>query len=161
MRLDAFLLADAVSTPPDGKVYIHGGGFTRLTLPVLPFVVPAIGVMIRIEISEKELLKEHDYRLTWLDPAGDKVMPPMEFNGKADDAPPLAEGERRYIIVGVNMGGIPITRAGCYSIEFHIDGELMRSEPVPVVVEQEQVVVPKPPPPNRAARRAQQKGKQR
>jgi hypothetical protein len=161
MRLDALLLADAVSAPPDGKFYLHGGGITHLNVPVLPFTIPQIGVFIRLEVDEDELGDPHTFKLAMTDPDGAFLVQPQEFAAGPIEAAPLAPGEERYIAIALNLGGITFGRAGLHHFDFHIDRELARSVPLPVVpltaeqLEAMQTPQPAPPPipPNRAARR--------
>jgi hypothetical protein len=166
MRLDAFLLADAASAPPDGKFYLHGGGITRFTVPVLPFTIPQIGVFVRLEVNEAEIQTEHRFRLSMIDPDGISVLPPQEFAAGPFEPAALEPGEERYVALALNLGGITFGRPGLHRFEFHIDGELLRSTPLPVVAltaaELQALQAPprdQAPPPNRAARRQAQRKK--
>lgn len=161
MRLDAFLIADAVSAPPDGKFYLHGGGITRFTLPVLPFTLPQLGVFIRFEIDEGEFDEPRQFRLTFTDPGGVLLVPPQEFASAPLESASLESGEERYVAIALTLGGLTFGRAGLHRLDFHLDGDLVRSMPLPVVaLTAEQLETMSrgrapapPPPPNRAARR--------
>jgi hypothetical protein len=121
------LIADAVSAPPDGKFYIHGGGLTRLTVPVLPFVVPQIGAFVRLEIDEDEVGQEHEFRFALTDPDGVPVglWPSCraELPPPPSGAPELEEGEQRFVVLAINIPGIQLGRRGLHRFEFHVDGE--------------------------------------
>jgi hypothetical protein len=165
MRLDAFILADAVSAPPDGKFNVLGGGLTKLTVPILPFTAP-FGLLIRLEVTEEEARAPHEFVFTWLDPAGVLLMPPVTFSGQAQDVGELVEGEERFVMLALNIGGVPFGRPGPHKLEFRVDGELLRTAPLPVVAlsQEELAALQHGPPPaaalpqgNRAQRRAQQR----
>jgi hypothetical protein len=161
--LNALFLADAVSAPPDGKFYIHGGGLTRLTVPVLPLSLQ-IGVFVRLEVDESELGQTHEFRFALIDPDGAAVGALPQFEAPLAEAIELAESEQRFVVLAMNLG-ISVGREGPHRFEFFVDGERLGLVPLPVVLlttEQLQAMgapVPLPPPssllapPNRTARR--------
>jgi hypothetical protein len=161
--LNALFLADAVSAPPDGKFYIHGGGLTRLTVPFLPFGLQ-IGVFVRLEVDESELGQTHEFRFSLIDPDGAAVGVLPQFEAPLAEAIELAESEQRFVVLAINLG-ISVGRGGPHRFEFFVDGERLGFVPLPVVLltaEQLQALgapVPLPPPssllapPNRTARR--------
>jgi hypothetical protein len=132
MRLDAFLLADAVSAPPDGKLYIHGGGLTVIRAPVVPFSTP-LGIAIRLLAEEAELERPHEFTLSIRDPEGGDVVPAMSFKTGPATEERLEEGEERFLQIAVNFGGLGFPVLGTYQIEFQADGEPVRTMALPVV----------------------------
>jgi hypothetical protein len=135
MRLDAFLLADAASAPPDGKFYIHGGGLSRFVVPMIPYPL-GVALFIRLEVEEEELAAAHHFRVTVHGPVGLNIAP-LEFVAHPwEDAPPLLAGEKRFVQVALNLP-LAIVRTGLYRIELHADGELMESLPIPLILEGE------------------------
>ncbi len=163
MRLNALLLADAVSAPPDGKFYIHGGGLTRITVPVLPFALPQLGVFIRLEADPEDLGRTYAFRLVLIDPDGVAVGPLPQFEAPLPERMELVEGEQQYVVLALNVPGVTFGRSGLHRFEFWIGEELFGSIPLPVVAltaEQLQAMTSGTPPavpsqqrPNRAARR--------
>jgi hypothetical protein len=138
MRLNALLLADAVSAPPDGKFYIHGGGLTRLSVPVLPFAIPQLGVLVRLESGPEEIGKIHEFAFELVDPDGNPVAALPRFT--AEVPPPLPgmpepeEGEQRFVVLGLNLAGITVGRRGLHQFRFLLDGEELGAIPLPVTV---------------------------
>jgi len=131
--LDALILADAVSTPPDDKFYIHGGGFSRYEVPALPFPVP-LGVLIRLKVEASDLHKSHHFRVAFIGPTGLPNVPPVEFVGNPPtETAELVEGEERFVNIALQIGAVAV-RDGLYHLELHIDGHLARRVPLPVVV---------------------------
>ena len=154
MRLDTFLLADAATAPPDGKLYVHGGGLTVIRAPVVPLSIP-LAVVIRIRVDDAELRSAHELVLSITGPDGNPVWPTQRLGfGPVDQIDPLAEGEERYIQVALSFGAIGFPTVGVYRFVLEGDGELLREMSVPVV----EITLPQAPPPNRAARRRQARG---
>jgi len=116
MLLSAFLIADAVSAPPDGKFYIHGGGLTQLAVPFLPFPVPQIGVFVRLEVDPEEIGRAHEFRFKLTDPDDSPVGALPQFEAPLPEGQvPLEAGEQRFVVLGMNIGGIMVGGQGCIS----------------------------------------------
>jgi hypothetical protein len=145
MEVDAVILADAVSTPPgESKFYVHGGGFSRYEVPGVPFPVP-LGVLIRLRIEPDEEAVAHHFKVALIGPTGLPNVPPAEFEfppleGQRED---LLEGEERFIHIGLRIAAV-IVRLGLYHLNLEIDGQLLRSVPLPVKLMEGGV----PPPPD-------------
>jgi uncharacterized protein DUF6941 len=133
MRLDAFLLADVVTAPPDGKVYVHGGGLTRITAPVLPFTLPQLGILARFAIEASELERPHDFAFSLTDADGNDVIPPGELRSAPIAPPEVPEGEEHYLQLALNLTGITFPTAGVYHFELRADGEPVKTMTLPVV----------------------------
>jgi len=133
MRLDAFFLADDASTPGDGKFYIHGGGLSRFVVPMLPFPL-GVAAFVRFEVDEADVRRPHHFRVAVLGPVGPNIRP-LDFESVPMDevSPHLLEGEQRFMQIGLNLP-LFIVRPGLYHVELHVDGDLVRSIPVPLIV---------------------------
>ena len=141
MELDALIIADAVSTPPDDKFYIHGGGFSRYEVPLLPHPIP-LGVLLRLRVHDEDLTRTHKFGVALIGPLGVPNVPAVEFEA----TPPavtteLAEGEEQFANIALQIGAVAM-RAGLYHLEVHINGELARRVPLPVVLVAEQPAAP-------------------
>lgn len=135
MRLDAFLLADAVSTPPDGKVYIHGGGVSRVNVSVVPFVLPNLALAASFLIEEEELRHEHEFAVAFFDPQGERLaISATAQTGLPNEIVPLAEGESRYLHLALNFPAVPFNKAGAHRVELSADGEVVHTATFAVVV---------------------------
>ncbi len=134
MQLDSLIIADAVSTPPDDKFYVHGGGISRLEVPMLPFPIP-MGVLLRLKIDDDDLRRSHHFRVALIGPLRRPNVPGIEFDTFAPDVepPPLVDGEERFTHIALQINAVAV-RSGLYRLEVHIDGELVRSVPIPVVL---------------------------
>ncbi len=93
MQLDAFILADAVATPGDGKFYVHGGGVSRIEAANLPAQIQ-LGVLIQLGgIKDDDVGVDHRLRLTLFGPTGLPNVEPIELHTKFDEAGALAPVE--------------------------------------------------------------------
>jgi hypothetical protein len=121
MQLDAFILADAVATPPDGKFYVQGGGLTRMEAPGLPAPI-SIAVLIQLGVDEDELKADHTIRLTLFGPTGQPNVAPIEIKTQLDpDAiPALRPGEPVSAVLSAPLTGLAV-RAGVYRVELKVD----------------------------------------
>jgi hypothetical protein len=163
MRLDTFLLADAVATPQDGKFYIHGGGLSRFEVPDIPFPMP-LAMFARFEVSDSELLTSHSLFISLIGPAGLPNIPPLEIVRAPDKAlEPILDGEQRFMQIALSLTAL-VVRVGVYHMEISVDGEKLGSIPLPVVIADAQPEVAQempaaaktkrpPPPPKKAKRR--------
>jgi hypothetical protein len=133
MRLDAFILADAASTPGDGKFYIHGGGLSRFVVPMLPFPL-GVAAFIRFEVDDADIRQAHHFRVAVLGPVGPNIRP-IDFESipLEEPSPLVLEGEQRFMQIALNLP-LFVVRTGLYRVELHVDGDLLRSIPVPLVI---------------------------
>jgi hypothetical protein len=124
MRLDLCLLADAVAAnPQDGKLFIHGGGITRITPLALPWV-QALAVAVRFEVEEEDQTRPHAVEFSILDPAEEPI-----FVSPAIEIPPLKReetGEDTFLQLATNLGVLHLIAAGSYTFSLKLDGHVIR-----------------------------------
>jgi hypothetical protein len=133
MRLDTFIIADAVASPgQDGKFYIHGGGLSRFEVPTVPFPMP-LDVLIRLVATDEELLStSHSLRITLMGPAGLPNVPPLEIKtGPEKSLDPILEGEPRFLQLILSIPA-HVVRVGLFRFELHVDGKKLGTIPLPV-----------------------------
>jgi hypothetical protein len=159
VRLDTFLLADAAAATPDGKLYIHGGGITRLTTSALPLLA-TLAVVVRFQMEPKDFRTDHTFSLSLSDPDGSVVLPPVPIEFPKQTRPQLPKGEETFLQVALNLGAVTFSRAGAYKLKFAADGHTVRQMTLPVVAlssdELEQMM--KPPSVRPTARSGSAKG---
>jgi hypothetical protein len=132
MEVETLIVADAVSTPPDGKFYIHGGGISRVEVPTLPFPMP-LGLLLRLKVDDADLQLSHQFRVVLIGPAGLPNVPAIEFVlGPPEDPPPLVEGEERFLHIGLQINAVAV-RGGVHHLQVEMGGILVRDVPVPVI----------------------------
>jgi hypothetical protein len=134
MKIDNFLLADAVSTQPDGKFNVLGGGITRLNVLGLPSIVP-LGLLVRFVLDDDEAVAPHRIQIHIIDPDGVDVLKdgPELWTQAPPEPPQYAEGEQRFLVLAINMGGVPIQKFGLHRFGIDVDGESVWSFALPAV----------------------------
>lgn len=138
MRLDSFLIADHAVAAPDGKLYVNGGGITRLAVPRAGTVIPYLTIALRF-LATPDDVGQHMFALRLQTPEGIHLFPP--------DARPIevspsntVPDEEIYVQVVASFGGLPVVTTGTYTLSVELDGEVIREMKLPVV----EVGVPDP-----------------
>lgn len=134
MRLDMAILADAATAPPDGKLYIHGGGITRITAPVLPWTQPQLAIVARFLVESGDEHESHALEVTLASPQGQNIFPPAAIEIPTHEFPgPPLEGEERFMQMALAIAALTFAVEGVYRINLTLDGEHIRSLPLAVV----------------------------
>lgn len=158
MRLDAFLLSDHAAVA-EGKLYVNGGGITRLNVPVIPFVMPTLSVLVRYLVEGPEDFGEHSMALRLETPSGVNLLPEEPVGSMiVARAPAAVDDEEHFLQMSLNFSGVPIIEKGVHLLSAFLDDELTRQMTLPVVLVEGGVIAP---PPNRAERRRQERAAQR
>jgi hypothetical protein len=145
MRLDTFLLADAVSAPPDGKIYVQGGGISGITLSSTPAQIERLMLLARWEITEEsDFLENHFLEVALIDPDGGYALPPQSFQTAGaipdDEGPPdvsESKEEEKYFVLVLSLGGTTLTRGGPHRLRLKVDDDVVRSMVLSVTVTDE------------------------
>ena len=142
MRLEDCFFADAV-TVAEGKFYVHGGGITRVMASALPFPIH-IAFLVRLALSEEEVGGPHAFAFTFVGPDEAVVGPPLQTMSTPTEIAPLAEGEERFQVIAVTVAGMAFSQVGPHRLEVRVDGELLGSTALAVVLDP---AAPPPPSP--------------
>ena len=134
MLLETLIVADGVSTPPDGKFYVHGGGISRLEVPKLPFPIP-LGILLRLRVEDDDdYARTHQVGIVLIGPRGLPNVPGVEFELAApDDAQEPLESEERVANVALTINAVAV-HGGVYTLKVDLDGETVRELPLPLIV---------------------------
>lgn len=135
MKLDMALLADAAAGPPDGKLYIHGGGITRITALIQPWPQPSLAIVLRFLTESQDWGKPATISIELEDPAGDKATPPgdmpVEIPGNSYDD--TIEGEQTALQIVLNLNNIVFRQLGLFTFTVLLDGDVVARLPLAVV----------------------------
>jgi len=119
MELDFLLVADRAEAV-NGKLYLLGGAWDRITLPQFPgqanFDV-ALGVMV----GYTETNERHEFGLTLEDDDNQVVLGPVSGQLELGRPPGLKPAQAQRFIVAVR-GPFPLPAAGCYHWVLALDG---------------------------------------
>jgi hypothetical protein len=131
MRLRALLLADHASTDAAGKLFVSGGGITRLIAP-LPSQFPFLTFVAHYVVEPADVGQTHRASIRILDPEGTELgeIPPASFGPLERKGEP---GEDQTYTVAVTIGGLPLQLRGRYEFEIAINDEAADSLGVMVV----------------------------
>lgn len=154
MRLDTVMIADH-AVAAEGKLYISGGGITRINVPFVPFAVPVLSIILRYKIETPGDRGRHELEMQLETPSGARLLPEGPMGIDPIPKPPnLAPGEEQYVQAVFSLGGVPIIEVGLHTLTVAWDGEQLREFKIPVVLIQGDGAQP---PPNRADRRRKPK----
>jgi hypothetical protein len=131
VRLEAFMLADAADSY-EGKLYIHGGGITRIQAPALPWLQPQLALVARFHTEPGEVPEGHTLEIRIIDPNGAVAAATGVLKMPAKSIEKISEDEETYVQVILTMGPLPFAREGTHYIEMLLDGDEIRSFPLPV-----------------------------
>lgn len=131
MELDTFLVCDSLTTE-NGKLYILGGGVTRLNVGSFPFALPTLGLAIRLRAERHDAGQQFGMRLEMLAPHGETLFPPLnspvgpvEFSSNED--------EENFLTIALTFGPVIFSDAGVYRLRLMLDERELRVLPLPVV----------------------------
>jgi hypothetical protein len=134
MQLDTFMLADAATGAPDGKLYIHGGGITRIAAPEIPWTQPQLAIVTRLLMAPEDWGQTHRLQVLLLAPDRTPLMPTANVEIPAPSQLPAAEGQEQYMQLTLGFASPTFLEEGLYTVELHVNDELLRSMPLPVVL---------------------------
>jgi hypothetical protein len=134
MRLDSLLLADA-ATAVEGKLFMHGGGISRITPPSVPWLQPQLAFVLRLVADGRDdLNQEHSVSISMRGPDGEFVMPPAGISIPGGQAPPAVPEEETSALVALTAAPLVFGQEGTYRIDIEIDNKPARTMSLPVVV---------------------------
>jgi hypothetical protein len=115
MELSFAFFADSAVVPPDGKVYVLGGGFSTLALPQLPGRA-AFAVVAGFRFSAADVGQTRQVELRFVDADGKLVIPAagLQFQSQGPGLEPGQEVSISTVTVLQPMFAEP----GTYSAEF-------------------------------------------
>lgn len=126
------MLADFALGHPDGKVYILGGGLELLRPPALPFVVPNISFVVKIEFTPAETGRPRVIEVVPLDSDARQVSAPTRV-----EVTPQQRVEYPGLPVSVqvvlNIRDLKIEQAQTLAFAVLVDGHEMASVPLHVL----------------------------
>ena len=115
MDLNFAFFADSAVVPPDGKVYVLGGGFSTLSMAQLPGRV-AFAVVAGFRFAAGDIGQAHQVELRLIDAQGKLVIAPasLQFQSAGATLGPGQEVSISTVTVLQPMFGEP----GLYTVEF-------------------------------------------
>jgi hypothetical protein len=131
------LLADSVAAA-EGKLYVQGGGWNLITMPVVPAPQSRIGIAIVFRVPYTATNQEHRFEIhlegedsTDPLPLGDAPPNVPTVDGKirkfggtfnVGRPPDLRHGDEQLLPMALNIDGLVFERVGAYRFVISIDG---------------------------------------
>ncbi|MBI4259129.1 MAG: hypothetical protein HY658_01055 [Actinobacteria bacterium] len=113
MEITTALLADA-ATVADGKLYVHGGGWDRITTRSLPAVHPALAVVLVFRVPYDEALTPHPFHIELLDADDNAVGPAADGTLNVGHAPTAVRGAPSFVPFTWTLQNLELPAAGAY-----------------------------------------------
>src|SRR5258708_7933130 len=130
-----FTLCDHASVPPDGKIYINGGGGHQLYVPQNPGPLRALYLVVRLSIPWHMLGEPHTVHLPALElgrpPVGPDplIVTPFELGRPAGHRP----GDESAINICAELNGLTIQQPMTLRFHLLVDEETIGSLPLKVL----------------------------
>jgi hypothetical protein len=130
-----FTLCDHASVPPDGKIYIHGGGVHQLYMAQIPGPLRTLFLVVRLSIPWHMLGEPHTVRVRALDldrkpvgPSDPLITTPFELGRPAGHRP----GDESAINICAELNGLTIQQPMTLRFHLLVDDETIGSLPLKV-----------------------------
>jgi len=121
MRFDFALLADAAQVV-DGKLYVHGGGLTRMTATSVPWMQP-VAICMRLEPdADEDLNREWQFRVVVLGPEDVPIFAHETPIRLQQPDVEVVEGEKPGVLLALTLGGLMVHDYGPHRVSLALDG---------------------------------------
>jgi Family of unknown function (DUF6941) len=131
-----FTLCDHATVPPDGKIYIHGGGIHQLFAAQIPGPLRALFLVVRLSIPWHMLGEPHTVRIRALDldrrpvgPTDPLLTTPFELGRPPGHRP----GDESAINICAELAGLTVDQPMTIRFHLEVDDETIGSLPLKVV----------------------------
>lgn len=128
MKIKLAATADFANVTREGKLNIIGV-FDRVMVPSLPFVLPMMQLILRLEVSYAERDRPHKVEITFDDPNGKRL---MTMGAELRVGIPRA-GHTGITDQILALGNVRFESEGGHTFNFFIDGDL--KDPLTLEVE--------------------------
>lgn len=138
IHVDGFL-ADSVVTS-DGKLYVQGAGWNRISAASFPVVHDRIGIGLLFRLEVTGVSEPHRFELRLEDSKGNEIPlgdapPGPQSPGKITriggefGAGPVAGGAEQIVPIAVNLNGMAFEGPSSFRFVISVDGEDLKALP--------------------------------
>jgi uncharacterized protein DUF6941 len=135
VEADAFLADSVVAA--EGKLYALGVGWNTITVPVIPFAHPRIGIGVLVRVPYTATNQQHSLVISLEDgdggvvalgdrPDGTGKVEQFSIDFNVGRPPTLAPGDEQVVPFALQIDHLPFEQLGPYRFVFAIDGEPVR-----------------------------------
>lgn len=134
MKVQSLLLADAASSGPDGKIFIHGTGVNSVQARTFPWSQPQIAIFLVLERENEVAGSDHELALDFLDPNGNALDEAIQTNVRMPSDVNLENNPPMYLNVVATFNGVVFVAPGLYWVRASVDG--VEAARIPLQVEE-------------------------
>jgi hypothetical protein len=139
MNLDWMMLCNYAEAAPNGLLYISGGGWDTVTVnaplegaPPGVFTVMQGTLVVRLQFHHTETEREHNFQVIITDEDGQEIGK-AQGNVRVDRVRGIPIGWPHNVNLPVPLTGIPLPRAGLYTISITVDDRHLGDRPFRVL----------------------------
>lgn len=132
--LRVFTLADHAVTPPDGKLYISGGGVDQMFLPKIPGQLGPLYVAIRVRVPWSRTSEQLALQIRILDADRQPVGrdPVAEGVIEVGRAPGQRAGDELGVNAAIPLTGFAVEKRATLYVHVVVDGDTLGVLPLKV-----------------------------
>jgi hypothetical protein len=138
MKVTTALLADAARVE-SGKLYIHGGGWDRISVGGLPSTHPTMALALMFEIPYDEALQDQQMSIELLNEDDAPLGPVINGTLNVGHPPRTKRGAPTFVPQAITLQQITFERAGRYRFRVATGDLELASVPFEVAVNSAQV----------------------
>lgn len=131
-----FTVADHAAIPPDGKLYLNGGGLISVIVQQFPGVLPPISVAGRVRVPWHLASEPHRITLRLLDADRRPLVndPLFEFNAETGHPPGARPDDELFIQFAVGCVGLAsLPQPATVFFHLQVDGTLLSVLPLKII----------------------------
>lgn len=117
----AFFVADHADAA-NGKVYVNGGFWNKLSYPQYPAVVATMSLVAVVRVPFHEYQEDHRFALGMVDADGNVLSLKVEGQFRVGESPDLRRGDPTLMPLAIPVNGLRIEAPGDYSFTLSLDG---------------------------------------
>lgn len=126
MDVSAALLADAARVA-DGKLYVHGGGWDRITASTFPSRHLSMAVALIFRVQYDEALTGQPVSISIHTEDGKQITPPVTHEVSAGHPPGTLRGAPSFVAYTLTMNLVEFEQPGAYYVlVMHKEHEMTR-----------------------------------
>lgn len=129
------MLADA-ATVENGKLYVHGGGWSVIHSRDFPVTHPSMSLALVFRVEYTEALEDHPVTIELLDEDDREMGPVVRGTINVGHPPRMKPGTPAFVPQAIRLNLITFEQEGGYRFRISVDGEEIASMPFRVMQSQ-------------------------
>ncbi len=126
MEIEFALLADAVSQPPDGKLYILGGGLQAISAAQFPYTHPMLGLACLLRVHTTEADHQHQLEIRIAQEDGQPLGSPIQGQFGVQRHPRHPHRDV-FVPIVLHFGNLVFQNAAEYQFHLLVNGHHLKT----------------------------------